>query len=371
MRKTDAITIPKLRQSTIQGEASYCLLEIINKKPFRDVSEVREEFKPFVLKYREGRANDSPALLNAFKKQMATKEGQEKIFDTEYCLDRDFLIAFDFINPLGSANDEKLTLTLFGSCLLNNCKKNGSKDIFHKSNKEFLGRVYSFVDDYKKWNILQVIEKKGPISLENLAQTLMNLKRWFDIERTKKWALSKTKINQQLREEWQKDHGDTPMDYTWKKERVDAFLKDTIKVRGLNHLEEILKFYSLTSLIKKDVTLFSCDINYINELKKRKFWVTSEDVTNDKFFEVLYTCYQDLVKSNKDDTVVTIPALRKEVCLKLNMLWPSFDKIIGMQSNGYKEYQISLVRASARKRLGLYLGANSFYYITIKKISEV
>jgi len=127
-RKKQIIEIPKLKQSETQGKIGYQYLEIIDKKPFRKISDVRKEFKPVVIDDKKERAQDSPRLLRSFQKQTSTPKGTEKLFDSEYCRLRDFLDAFDFVATLGSRTDEEITLTYFGSKLLNLCREKGVKD---------------------------------------------------------------------------------------------------------------------------------------------------------------------------------------------------------------------------------------------------
>jgi hypothetical protein len=134
LKKRQIIEIPKLKQSKTQGEIGYYYLEIIDRKPFRKVSEVRKEFKPVVINDKEQRARESPRLAKSFRSQTATPKGTEKLFDSEYCRLRDFLDAFDFVATLGSRADEDITLTYFGSRLLILCieevPRDSSLDVF-------------------------------------------------------------------------------------------------------------------------------------------------------------------------------------------------------------------------------------------------
>ena len=222
-RKRQIIEIPKLKQSKTQGEIGYCYLEIIDKKPFRKISEVRKEFKPVVINDKEKRARESLRLAKSFQKQTATPKGTEKLFDSEYCRLRDFLDAFDFVATLGPRVDEEITLTYFGSKLLNLCREKGIKDIFGTPTREFLARVYLFIDNYKRWNFVQIIQKKGPIDFDGFLKLLLQYGIGFDAEKIRRDLAAKPSFKRMLNEEWRKKHRLAPIDRSWKERMTSEY----------------------------------------------------------------------------------------------------------------------------------------------------
>jgi len=358
------IRIPKLKQSKTQGKIAYDFLEIIDKEPFRTVSRVRKEFKPIVFKDKAERAKNSTRLWKSFQKQMSTSKGKEKLFDSEYCRLRDFLIAFDFIATLGSPRKEMITLTYFGSKLLNSCRRNNVKNIFDASNIQFLGRVYLFIDNYKGWNFIQIIRKKGPIIFDDFQSLLLQLGLGFDIQKIKKDIAAKPEFRKMLMNEWRKEHKFAPIDYGWKKRKTEEATKELVKAREKAYVRALVNLYGDAGLIKKRKDMLFCDISYVEELYKRKFWTTSEEMDCKHFFAVAYKTYLEQIR-DKRNTSLPIPRLRKAVCLRLNMLWHSFDKVLKKYPMGYANYEVALTRASSKKRLDLEINSKRFYYVSI------
>ena len=365
-RKKQPIRIPKLKQSKTQGKIGYHFLEIIDKEPFRKISQVRSEFKPIVFKDKAERAKNSARLLKSFWKQMSTHEGKEKLFDSEYCRLGDYLEAFDFIATLGPPKKQMITLTYFGSKLLERCRYNNVKDIFDASNREYLGRVYLFMDNYKGWKFIQIIRKKGPISIDDFQSLLIQFGIGFDIQKIKKDIAAKPEFRKWLMNEWRKKHKLAPMDYSWKTRRTEEATKELVKAREEAYVRALINLYVDAGLIKKRKDALHCDISYVEELYKRKFWATSEDIDNEHFFVEAYKTYLEQI-GGKRNTSLAIPRLRKAVCLRLNMLWPSFDKIIRKYPMGYGNYEVALTRASSKKKLDLEINSQHFYYINIKR----
>ena len=365
-RKKQLVRIPKLKQSKTQGKIAYHFLEIIDKEPFRNVSQVRREFKPIVFKDKAERAKNSARLWKSYQKHMSTSKGKEKLFDSEYCRLRDFLIAFDFIATLGPPRKETITLTYFGSKLLNNCKQNNVRDIFDASNRQFLGRVYLFTDNYKGWNFMQIIRKKGPISFSDFQSLLIQMGIGFDIEKIKKDIVAKPDFKKWLMNEWRKEHKFAPMDYRWKKRKTEEAVIELVEAREEAYVRSLINLYMDVGLIKKRKNILYCDISYVEELYKKKFWATSRDIDPEYFFAEVYNAYLEQI-GNKRITSLVIPRLRKAVCLRLNMLWHSFDRILQKYPMGYGNYEVTLTRASSKKKLDLEINSQHFYYISIRK----
>jgi len=365
-RKKKLVRIPKLKQSKTQGKIAYDFLEIIDKEPFRNVSQVRKEFKPIVFQDKAGRARNSKRLLKSFEKQMSTSKGKEKLFDSEYCRLRDFLEAFDFIATLGPHRKEMITLTYFGSKLLNSCKQNNVRNIFDDSNRQFLGRVYLFIDNQKSWNFIQIIRKKGPIRFKDFQSLLIQLGIGFEIEKIKKDIVAKPDFKKWLMNEWRKEHKLAPMDYNWKKKKTEEATKELVKAREEAYVRALINLYADVELVKKRKDILYCDIPYVEELYKRKFWATSEDIAPEYFFVEAYNTYLEQMK-NKRIISLEIPKLRRAVCLKLNTLWHSFDRILRRYPMGYGDYEVILTRASGKRKLDLRINSQNFYYISIRK----
>jgi len=363
--KTRLVRIPKLKQSKSQGKIGFHFLEIINEEPFRKVSQVRKEFKPIVFKDKAERARNSARLLRSFKKQMSTSKGKEKLFDSEYCRLRDFLLAFNFIATSGPPRMEMVTLTYFGSQLLNNCNQNGVRDIFDGANRQFLARVYLFVDNYKSWNFLQIIRKRSPISLDDFQGVLLKFGIGFDIEKIKKDIAAKPDFKKWLAKEWKKKHKIAPIDYDWKKRKTEEGVKELVKAREEAYVKALLALYDDVGLIRKRKDVLCYNTSYVEELRARRFWTTSEDVTVEHFFDEVYKTYVRQIR-NKGTTGIQIPRLRRAVCLRLNMLWPSFDKMLQKYPMGHGNYEVTLTRASSKKRLDLIINSQHFYYLSIK-----
>jgi len=364
-KKRQIIEIPKLKQSKTQGEIGYYYLEIIDRKPFRKVSEVRREFKPVVIKDKEERAKHSARLWKSFRNQTATPNGTEKLFDSEYCRLRDFLKAFDFLAALGPRADEEITLTHFGSKLLNLCKRNNVKNIFDDSTREFLARVYLFIDNYKRWNFIQIIQKKGPISLYNFLGILFQLRIGFNAEKIKRDIAAKPKFKDWLREEWEKEHRLVPIDYDWKERMINERAKVT--ARENTYVSALLNLYMDAGLIRRNDDMLFVNTTRISQLQAKRFWTTSDEIDPALFFEKTYETYTGLIKG-RGVVSVPIPELRRATCIRLDMPWYSFDRLLQKFPMGYKEYEATLTRASSSKRLDLIIGARHFYYIQFRKV---
>jgi len=363
-KKKQIIEIPKLKQSKTQGEIGYQFLEIVDRKPFRKLSEVRTEFKPVVIKDKERRARESPRLWKSFLKQTATPKGTEKLFDSEYCRLRDFLDAFDFVATLGSRVDEEITLTYFGSRLLNLCREKNAKGIFDESTREFMARVYLFIDNYKRWNFIQIIQKKGPISLDGFLKLLLQHGIGFDAEKIKRDIAAKPNFKRMLSEEWRKRHRLAPIDRDWK-ERMTSEYAD-VEMRKNAYVTALLNLYVDAGLLRSHNGTLSADILNINRLHKSKFWKTSEEVGPEAFFNKAYTVYRELVR-NKGVISLPIPELRKATCVSLDLPWYSFDRLLQMHPMGYGQYEATLTRASSKRRLDLSINSKHFYYVQLKK----
>ncbi|MDH5782250.1 MAG: hypothetical protein OEZ35_01095 [Candidatus Bathyarchaeota archaeon] len=363
-KKKQIIEIPKLKQSKTQGKIGYHFLEIIDRKPFRKISEVRKEFKPVVIKDKEKRAKGSPRLWKSFLKQTATPNGTEKLFDSEYCRLRDFLDAFDFVATLGSRADEEITLTYFGSRLLNLCREKNAKGIFDESTREFMSRVYLFIDNYKRWNFIQIIQKKGPISLARFLKLLLQHGIGFDAEKIKRDIAAKPSFKRMLSEEWRRRHRLAPIDRDWK-ERMTSEYAD-VEMRKNAYVTALLNLYVDAGLLRSRNGTLSANMPYINRLHKSKFWKTSEEVGPEAFFTKAYTVYRELVR-NKGVISLPIPELRKATCISLDLPWYSFDRLLQMHPMGYGQYEAALTRASSKRRLDLSINSKHFYYVQLKK----
>lgn len=364
-RKRQIIEIPKLKMTKTQGMIGYRFLEIVNKEPFRKVSEVRKEFKPIVINDKQERAKRSPMLWKSFQKQLSTPAREEKLFDTEYCAVRDFLEAFDLVVPLGPRADEEITLTYFGSKLLQTCKASNTENIFADSTKEFMGRLCVFIDNYKHWNFIQIIQKKGPITIENFLTLLFQLGIGFNSERIKRDIAAKPSFRSWLNEEWRKKHRLAPIDHDWKEQMINENVK--VKARENAYVSTLLNLYVDCGLIKKENGLLYPNTSYIKQLQEKRFWTTSDEIDHALFFQEMYEMYRKLVK-NRRVVSVPIPDLRRATCLQLAMPWYSFDKILQKHPMGYKEYEIALTRASSKKKLDLSINSKHFYYIQLRKL---
>lgn len=363
-KKKQIIEIPKLKQSKTQGKIGYYLLDIIDRKSFRKISGVRKEFKPVVIKDKEKRAKESPRLWKSFLKQTATPKGTEKLFDSEYCRLRDFLDAFDLVATLGSRADEEITLTYFGSRLLSLCREKDVEDIFDQSTQEFVARVYLFIDNYKRWNFVQIIRKKGPISLDNFMKLLLQRGIGFDAEKIKRDIAAKPGFKRRLNEEWRKRHRLAPIDRNWK-ERMTSEYAD-VEMRKNAYVAALLNLYVNAGLLMIRNGMLSADMPYISRLYERKFWKTSEEVGPEAFFNKAYNVYMELVR-NKGVVSLPIPELRKATCIALDLPWYSFDRLFQMHPMGYGQYEASLTRASSKRRLDLSINSKHFYYVQLKK----
>lgn len=364
--KKHLIRIPKLKQSKTQGKIAYDFLDIIDKEAFRNVTQVREEFKPIVFRDKAERARTSKRLWKSFEKQMSTSKRKEKLFDSEYCRLRDFLIAFDFIATLGPSRKEMITLTYFGSRLLNNCRRNNVRDIFDASNRQFLGRVFLFIDNQKRWNFIQIIRKKGPISFNNFQSLLIQLGIGFDIEKIKKDIVAKPHFKKWLMSEWRREHKFAPMDYNWKKRKTEEATKELVKAREEAYVRALINLYADVGLVKKRKDILHCNSSYIEELYRKKFWATSEDIDAEYFFAEAHEAYLEQ-RRNKRIISLEIPKLRKAVCIRLNALWHSFDRMLKKHPMGYGDYEVTLTRASGKRKLDLKINSQHFYYISITR----
>jgi hypothetical protein len=363
-RRRQIVEIPKLKQSKTQGKIGYHYLEIIDKKPFRKISEVRKEFKLVVIDDKKKRAQDSPRLLKSFQKQTATPKGTEKLFDSEYCRLRDFLDAFDFVATLGSRTVEEITLTYFGSKLLDLCREKGVKDIFEEPTREFLARVYLFIDNYKRWNFVQIIQKKGPTDFDGFLKLLFKLGIGFDSEKIKRDIAAKPSFKKMLNEKWRKKHRLAPIDWSWKERMTDEYAD--VEMRKNAYVVALLNLYVDAGLVRNDNGTLSVNTSYIDQICKTKFWKTSDEINPEVFFEKAYASYAELVR-NKGAIGLPLPELRKATCNALDLPWYSFDKLLSTHPMGYGKYEATLTRASSKRRLGLSINSRHFYYIQLKK----
>jgi hypothetical protein len=364
-RKRQIVEIPKLKMTKTRGMIGYRFLEIVDKEPFRKVSEVRKEFKPIVINDKQERAKRSPRLWKSYEKLCSTPAREEKLFDTEYCAVRDFLEAFDLVAPLGPRANEEITLTYFGSKLLQICKENNVKNIFANSAKEFMARVFIFIDNYKHWNFIQIIQKRGPITIENFLTLLFQLGIGFDSEKIKRDIAAKPSFKRWLNEEWRKEHRLAPVDLNWKEQMINETVK--VKARENAYVSTLLNLYMDYGLVKKDNGLLYPNASYIKQLQEKRFWITSDEVDHTLFFQEMYEAYRKLIR-NRGVVSVPIPELRRATCLRSNMPWYSFDRVLQKRPMGYKEYEVTLTRASSRKKLDLSINSKHFYYIQLKKL---
>lgn len=364
-RKRQITEIPKLKMTKTRGMIGYRFLETVGKEPFRKVSEVRKELKPIIISDKQERAKCSARLWKSFQNLISTPAKKEKLFDTEYCAVRDYLEAFDFVVPLGPRADEEITLTYFGSKLLQKCKVSNSKSIFDDSTKEFIARVCIFIDNYKHWNFIQIIQKKGPITIENFMTLLFQLGIGFDSEKIKRDIAAKPSFKRWLNEEWRRKHRLAPVDHDWKEQMISETAR--IKARENAYVGTLLNIYVDHELVKKEGGLLFANTPYIQQLQKKGFWVTSDEIDPALFFHEMYETYRRLAK-NRRVVSVPIPELRRAVCLQLDMPWYSFDRIIQKHPMGYKEYEIALTRASSKRKLDLSINSKHFYYMQLKKL---
>jgi hypothetical protein len=364
IRKKQIIEIPKLKMSKIRGVIGYRFLEIIDEKPFRKVSEVRKEFKPIVIADKQLRAKGSPKLWRSLQKLLSTPKSEEKLFDTEYCAVRDFLEAFDFVAPLGPRADEQITLTYFGSMLLKLCRKNNASNIFDDSIRDFRARVYLFIDNIRRWNFIQIIRKKGPITFEAFSALLFQLGIGLDTEKIKRDIAAKPDFRRRLAEEWKKKHILAPIDYRWKEKMIERYSE--ARAREDAYVRALLNLYIDSGLIRKEGDLLYPNTSYISQLHEQRFWVTSEEIDHAAFFRDVYEVYKQLLKK-RGVMSVPIPELRRAACLRLNMPWNSFDRLLCKYPTGLEIYEIALTRGSSVKRLDLSINSKHFYYIQFKK----
>jgi hypothetical protein len=364
-KKRQIIEIPKLKMTKTRGMIGLRFLEVVDRKAFRKVSEVRKEFKPIVMNDKQERAKRSPRLWRSYQKLRSTPAKEEKLFDTEYCAVRDFFEAFDFVTPLGPRADEEITLTYFGSKLLKICEENNVKSVFADSTREFLARVFIFIDNYKHWNFIQIIQKKGPITNENFLTLLFQLGIGFDSEKIKRDIAAKPSFRRWLNEEWRKKHRLAPVDRNWKEQMINETVR--VKARENVYVSTLLNLYTDYGLVKKDNGLLCPNTSYIRQLQEKRFWTSSEEVEPRLFFQEMHETYKKLIR-NRRVASVPIPELRKATCLQLNMPWYSFDRMLQKHPMGYKEYEITLTRASGKKRLDLSINTKHFFYMQLRKL---
>ena len=365
IKKTNIIEIPRLKQSKAQGEIGYHFLEIIDKDISRKVSEVISEFKPVVINDRKERAK-TPSSIKAFEKQMHTKEGEDKLFRSEYCRLLDYVLAFDLASRQGPPQGEEITLTFFGSLLLDNCRRNKIKNIFDVSNNELLARIYLFIDNYKKWNFIQIVRKKGPISIEDFISCLVELKIGVDLEKIKSGIVKKPEFQDKIRKEWKKSHSSPIIEYKWKQNMINILAKQSIAKMQKEHIGSLLDLYAEVGLLNRKDELTIYNESFISELRSKGFWRTSEEVDPTEFFSKAYEIYLKL-SNNRKKISITLPPLRKKVCLALRIPWPTFDKILTKYPRGHKPFEVTLTRSSGFKRWGLFIQSKPFYFISLKK----
>lgn len=366
MNKKSRIELPKLKQNKSQGETGYDFLELINKEPFRKVTAVRAEFKPIVIKDKRKRVEESESLTKSFLEQISTHGGAEKFFQNQYVRLDIYLNAFDLVSTQGPTPNTEITLTFFGSYLLENCIQNKVRDIFAICNNEFLARLYLFIDNYKKWHLIQIIKVKGSVTVDNLNASLLEQGIGFDSEKIKEGIIKKPDFRSQLLKEWKKNHSSSVIEYKWRKEMTGKLAQKKILERQRTNLESILNLYIEVGLIIKENDVLSCNTQLISELKNKSFWNTSEEIAPKSFFDSLYKNYVGL-HGNKGSMIIPIPHIRKRVCLDLKIPWPSFDKILMKFPRGFGDIGITLTRSSGLRKWGLVINSKPFYFISVKK----
>lgn len=360
------IELPKLKQEKSQGETGYNFLELINKEPFRKVTAVRAEFKPIVLEDKRKRVEESKSLTKSFLKRISTHEGTEAFFNDQYGRLGGYLNAFDLVSTQGHTPNTEITLSFFGSYLLENCIQNKVRDIFAVCNNEFLARLYLFIDNYKKWYLIQIIKGKDSVTVDNLNVFLLEQGIGFDLEKIKDGIIAKPDFRDQLLKEWKKNHSSPIMEYKWRKEMTEKLAQNKILERQRTNLESILNLYIEVGLVMKKNDALSCNTRLISELKNKSFWNTSEKIEPKSFFDSIYKNYFELRRNEKNITI-PIPYIRKKVCLDLKMPWPSFDKILTKFPRGFGDIGITLTRSSGLRNWGLVINSKPFYFISAKK----
>lgn len=357
------IQLPITKASVQQGKLIATFLDIVGKKNVNKVSSVIEELKPYTYKDLEKRFSNKPDKLKEFKTKMKDEKRKRKFFDSEYCRLGDFCEDFNLI----SQQNQDIMLTFFGRKLLEQMKRNSSKDIFDDRNLDFLARVFIFVDKVKKWKIIDTLaENENGLTTRELAELLLSKNVGIDkkgLERRLKPHLIK-----KYRKEWKEKlkKSGTP-DWFWLQSRYSKEIKQKILDEEERILGNLLAFFKRVGLVNKANDRWVLDRNKIHYLMTQQFWNTSKDIKENEFLNALESAYFELYNKNGKNPHIPIPLIRNLVCLKLSIPWETFDMLLKNTPLKTKNFSIFYSQGRFSRKWGILIKSTPYYYMSLRR----
>jgi hypothetical protein len=334
-----------LKQGKIVGE----LLRVIGKKPMRSVSDVISEMKGRYKSDYIRRGGDWPIELSK----------QQKRIDTEHSCVVEFCKAFDLI----SYQDKYVMLTFFGGKLLKTMDEYCIDNIFDGVLVDFLGKIMLYVDE-KKWGIVRSIAA-DPNGITSTALLSVLNKAGVGLDVSSLEERLKKIQRDDLRKKWKAEFGNRPVDWAWMERKLKNQMKPRIDERLSQNVESLLRLFRHVELVVKNGDKWYADNNRLNCLGALHYWREESSVSYDEFFSSLFQSYE--IWSSKLGTQdVPIALVRHDSCLKLDIPWDYFDKIIEHAPLEHNGIAISFSAARFPKKWGIVKNSRNLYYLSIQ-----
>jgi hypothetical protein len=143
------------------------------------------------------------------------------------------------------------------------------------------------------------------------------------------------------------------------KREIERTIKDNQKAIVKNILSILISL----SLVRKENVSYRVHQDEFYRTLNLVFWKEANRISNSEFFDSLESSYLKFAQS--PGKLVSIPVIRDEVCLRLDIPWYIFDKKLVEIGYTYNAHRISLSRPIFSKKWGVFIGKTNYYYISI------
>jgi len=359
--------IPNLKSSF--GSVDWhipIVLRTIGQKRIRRIEKVNRELPSAFLTFLKQNGVDAKIrnwkTLDYEGQTYEKRKANKKYLITQiYGLALPTCIQFDLV----SQQDQYEMLTFFGRKLLKIINEEHVSRISQSKNALDLFKRIVVERDIRLWEILSTIQEIGKeADIDKLTQSLLRKGVKIEVSTKAVQRIAREKILNDLKKKGViRNWTDNLRLSSWIESKSKQEIKRTIMDNQKAIVRSLLSVFVSLGLIQKEIAKYHINQDEVGRVLNLAFWNEANLISNSRFFELLKSSWLKFAKLS--GKLVSIPIIRDEVCLRLDIPWYVFDKKIIEIGYMYGGYRISLSRAIFSKKWGIFIGKTNYYYISI------
>ncbi len=343
------------------------LLRVVGKEKIRSIQKVNEELVDAFLNFlrnagRRAKIVDRSKLLY----EGDTFEGRKA--HRRYLISQIYSLAIPSCLNLGliSQQETEEMLTFFGRKLLKMLDESRSTLVDENEEAMNLLRKIVMYEDQKHWKILEVLSTKNKgLYSEEIVEELQKQGVKITVSRRAiEWHMRRTFLLEQEKKGVLKTWRDREHLLSQLESSITEQVERKVLNAKVNKVNSLLSILRTLCLIEKKQARFNLNCQLFLQIKERKFWLDTTDISTHCFFKTLEENYR---KVRTGLRYVPIPLLRDLVCLELNFPWDVFDEKLSTIGYEYLQYKIALIPPITSKVWGIFKGKKNLYYISIDR----